>query len=676
VASSEPDESAHDHFDSNGKPFVAGRESSGNTGSRTSGLFPLVLVVVALVGSVAIPARQTWLITRLLRETTDVLSPARLLQAELQSGLAEEIGALRRYALSGDTSALSRYRIMARRDDERMSDLETLADRLQGPAAAHISTIRQRIDTWRRASGWPLDRVESRAGVSAAVETGQAQYDAFLIAVADLSADFAAEASARDARVRSLERLSLMWNFALVLAAFGALTSVMVLSGRERRLAALLRTRVDEESARARREVALREAAEVLAGAFTTNEVTQRIARSALDVVEGRGAFVEWVTKRPGVADSLSVGATAGTGVPLLSSSCEFAGSYTELVIANGNPELVTNLGQAGAGLCSTFTLAPAPAIVVPLGSPGTMVGALFVLSSGSDFRSEDVARAAILGHLASLAYEKVRLWDEEVEGRRRLEQVISSRSRLMRGFSHDVKNPIGAADGYAELLSGGVYGELNPRQQESIGRMRRCIHGALGLIDDLHELARAETGHLALSAESVDLSDLLHEVGEEYQAKARSRRLLLTVDIEKDPPFVRTSRTRVRQILANLLSNAIKYTDDGSVTVRAARSSVGPVGGGGDWVLIEIADTGRGIPPDKLEFVFEEFGRVGDSDQTGAGLGLAISRLLAHALGGQITVSSQLGTGSCFTLWLPLIPDPPGTPRPQSLEPQREAVV
>ncbi|HWH53542.1 MAG TPA: ATP-binding protein [Gemmatimonadaceae bacterium] len=635
-----------------------------------------MLVVVALVGSVAIPARQTWLITKLLRETTDVLSPARLLQAELQSGLAEEIGALRRYALSGDTTALARYRVTARRDDERMRDLETLVDRLQSPAAAHVSTIRQRIDTWRQASGWPLDRAESPAAVSAAVETGQAQYDAFLIAIADLSADFVAEASARDARVRSLEHLSLMWNFALVLAAFGALTSVMILSGRERRLAALLRTRVEEESARARREVALREAAEALAGAFTADEVTQRIARSALAVVEGRGAFVEWISRRAGVADSLSVRATAGTGAPPLASSCDFAGSYTELVTASGTPELVMNLAQTDAGLRSTFTAGQAAAIVVPLGSPGSMVGALFVLGSGHHLRSEDAARAAILGHLASLAYEKVRLLDEEIEGRRRLERVISSRSRLMRGFSHDVKNPIGAADGYAELLGGGVYGELNARQQESIGRMRRCIHGALGLIDDLHELARAETGHLALSAEPVDLSDLLRDVGEEYQAKARSRRLLLTVDIEKDPLLVRTSRTRVRQILANLLSNAIKYTDDGSVTVRAARSSVGPVGDGGDWVLIEVADTGRGIPSDKLDFIFEEFGRVGDSDQTGAGLGLAISRLLAHALGGQITVSSQLGSGSCFTLWMPLVPGPAEAAGSEPRDRPQEAAV
>ena len=662
------DESAQDRVASRKRPLVAGRTTSRRAASATSGLFPLILVVVALVGSVAIPARETWLITRLLRETTDVLSPARLLQAELQSGFAEEIGALQRYALSGDTTILARFRGMARRDDDRVRALAALADRLHGPAAAHLSAMRQRIDTWRRAGGWPTVRVGSRDSVSAALDAAQVQYDTFLIAIADLSADFAAEASARDARVRSLEHLSLIWNFGLVLAAFGALASVLILTDRERRLAALLRLRVDEESARARQEVALREAAEALAGAFTTDEVTRRTATAALRVVEARGAFVERVSKGPGTADCLSVSAVAGTNVPSLSSSCQFAGSFTELVTTSGNPELITHLGGTADGPGSTYTADPAEAIVVPLGTQGTMVGALFVLSAGGHFRSEDLGRAAILGHLAALAYEKVRLLDEEIGGRRRLERVISSRSRLMRGFSHDVKNPIGAADGYAELLSGGVYGELNARQQESVARMRRCIHEAMGLIDDLHELARAETGHLALSAESLDLSALLQDVAEEYQAKARSRRLSLTVDGGKGLPLVRTSRTRLRQIVANLVSNAIKYTDVGSVAVNAAHKSVGPGGADGDWFVIEVADTGRGIPADKLDFIFEEFGRIGDSDQAGAGLGLAISRLLAFALGGQITVRSQLGIGSSFVLWLPAVAGAAAEPAPANL--------
>jgi signal transduction histidine kinase len=253
------------------------------------------------------------------------------------------------------------------------------------------------------------------------------------------------------------------------------------------------------------------------------------------------------------------------------------------------------------------------------------------------------------------LAYAKVKLLEEAIEGRQRLQQVITSRSRLMRGFSHDVKNPIGAADGYAELLNEGIYGALTAGQRESIVRMRRCMRGALALIDDLHELARAETGHLEISSEPVDLADVIRHLGEEFQATAEAGGLRLTVNAATDVPLIQTSRTRVRQIASNLLSNAIKYTDAGAVAMSVMRRGSTDSADGAEWVLIEVADTGRGIPPDKLDYIFQEFGRVAGDERPGAGLGLAISRLLAQALGGRITVTSEVGRGSTFTLWLPL---------------------
>jgi signal transduction histidine kinase len=624
---------------------------------RSAGLVPLVLVVVALVGSVAIPARQSWLITNLLRETTEILSPARLLETQLQSGLADEIGALQGYALSGDTTLVRRYRLVAATNDERLEKLEGLATHFDAEFADHLTTVRRRIDDWRRFSAALVDGRDARANFGDAVYAGQGLYDASLAAIARLSADLSAEASARDDRVRELEHFSLATNAALVLAAFVALTAVLMLTLRERRLAASLRRRVEAESARARQEGALRKAAEALAGAFTIEEVTQRIAHAALEAVEARGAFVEQIGKRPAEsADILTVRAVAGIGVPALGSSCDFAGSHVERILRSGEPALIPAAGEpACVGTLPALGTVAGSAIAVPLVSGGTPVGALFVISARDHFRTDDVARAAIFGHLAALAYEKVRLLDEALEGRRRLESVISSRSRLMRGFSHDVKNPIGAADGYAELLTDGVYGDLNPQQRQSISRMRRCLRGALSLIDDLHELARAETGHLALSPEPVDLAELVRGISEEYQATANANGLGFATDIAIDLPMVQTSRTRVRQIIANLLSNAIKYTDEGAVTIRARRSP-GPSGDIGDWVVVEVSDTGRGIPQEKFDYIFLEFGRIGGGEKSGAGLGLAISRVLAQALGGQITVQSELGRGSTFTFWLPVV--------------------
>jgi len=633
----------------------------GNARFYPPGFLPLALVVLALLGSVMVPARQTWRITNLLRETTEVLAPARVLLAQLESGLAEEFGALQGYGLSRDTALFERYRSVSADDDQRLLALQKLVIRL-GSFGPQMDTVAQRFHEWRDFSAQPLGQARTLAQVGAEADALQSRYDRSLSAIARLSSALSANASGRDVTVSELEHLSLVSNAVLVLVAFVALYAVAILTVRERRLAASLRRRVEEESVRARQEAALREAAEDLAGAFTMDEVTKRIAHAALEAVDGQGAFVERITKLPNEQPELvTVAAVAGTGVPSLGSSRVFTGSHTERVLATGEPTILANVDETRftTALGSTNTNeAGISAIVVPLVFGGTPLGALFVLPGRDHSRADDVGRAAIFGHLAALAYEKVSLLDEAIDGRQRLERVMASRSRLMRGFSHDVKNPIGAADGYAGLLGDGVYGDLNARQQESLGRMRRCLHGALSLIDDLHELARAETGHLALQPEAVDLADLIQTIGEEYHASVSASGLSFSVSASPDLPIIRTSRPRVRQIASNLLSNAIKYTDAGSVSVRATYRSRGPFAEGRDFVAMEFADTGRGIPSDKLDFIFQEFSRIGDASKNGAGLGLAISRLLAEALGGHITVTSELGRGSAFTLWLPV--DPP----------------
>jgi signal transduction histidine kinase len=637
--------------------------------SWSGGLVPLGLVAIALLGSVLIPARQTWVITNLLRETTEVIAPSRVTTAQLQSGLADEMGALQSYALSGDVEWLRRHMAVAADNDRRLAALDVLASRAGGPLKPRVATVRQHLAAWRLSVGVPGPRAYDRRQLTRAMQEAQSQYDASKAAVNDLSSDLSAGAALRNERVRELEHFSLSSNAALVLAAFVALSAVLVLTLREHELTVSLRRRVEEESARARREEALRQAAEALAGAFTVDEVTQQIARAALEALQGRGAFVERLGDTPSdAAAGLTVTAVAGSGVPPVGTTCDLAGSYAERVVARGQPVLIPALNEGRhPGVLGTLDDPAGPAIAIPLGSATDPVGVLFVLSATGHFRAADVERAAIFGHLAVLAYAKVKLLEEAIEGRQRLQRVMTSRSRLMRGFSHDVKNPIGAADGYAELLDQGIYGELNSRQRDSIARMRRCMRGALALIDDLHELGRAETGHLELASEAVDVSDLVRTLVEEYNATAEAAGLSLVVSVAAHLPPIRTSGTRVRQIASNLLSNAIKYTDAGTVTLNVVHRSLAWGDNCGEWVVVEVADTGRGIAPDKLDYVFQEFGRVAGTEKPGAGLGLAISRLLAQALGGRITVTSEVGQGSTFALWLPLVPagTENGGPRP-----------
>jgi signal transduction histidine kinase len=248
--------------------------------------------------------------------------------------------------------------------------------------------------------------------------------------------------------------------------------------------------------------------------------------------------------------------------------------------------------------------------------------------------------------HLAALAAEEARL---------DLVRVNESRAKLIRGFSHDVKNPLGGADGYAQLLEEGLLDELTERQAHGVRRLRGALRAALDLIDDLVDLARAEAGEIDLHVERFDLLELTQDLAEEYLAAAEAKGLTLRVATEAEPVRIESDRPRVRQILSNLFSNAVKYTPEGgSITAEVrfapARREPDPQ----RWALASVTDTGPGIARDQQHLLFREFTRLDPTASRGAGLGLAISQGLAHALGGQITVQSELGQGSTFLLWLP----------------------
>ena len=221
-------------------------------------------------------------------------------------------------------------------------------------------------------------------------------------------------------------------------------------------------------------------------------------------------------------------------------------------------------------------------------------------------------------------------------------------KSEFLSRMSHELRTPLNAILGFGQLLE---LEELGPDQTECVDHILRGGHHLLDLINEVLDLSRIEAGRLSLSTEPIDVREVVGESLALVQPQAAEAGIALDFDHESYHQVVLADRQRLKQILVNLLANAVKYNrDGGSVELTCAEVA-------GERLAIRVADTGLGIPPDQLERLFDPFERLG-AEATGAegtGLGLTVSRGLAEAMGGAITVESTPGEGSVFAVELPL---------------------
>jgi PAS domain S-box-containing protein len=224
------------------------------------------------------------------------------------------------------------------------------------------------------------------------------------------------------------------------------------------------------------------------------------------------------------------------------------------------------------------------------------------------------------------------------------------AKSAFLTAMSHELRTPLNAIGGYTELLTLGLGGPTTPEQLDYLERIRRSQQHLLGIISDLLNFSRIEAGTLTYDIRQLSLKQVIEGVVPLIEPQAAAKEIVLKMDTTTHDCLVLGDRAKVDQILLNLLSNAIKFTDSsGAVTVECNES--------GNTASIAVVDTGSGIPPDKLDAIFEPFVQLGrslSSAHEGTGLGLAISRELARAMKGNLTVSSKVGSGSTFTLTLP----------------------
>ena len=263
----------------------------------------------------------------------------------------------------------------------------------------------------------------------------------------------------------------------------------------------------------------------------------------------------------------------------------------------------------------------------------------------------------AALREAHDLLEEKVATRTRDLaEANERLQELDRLKSEFLAMMSHELRTPLNSIIGFTGILRQGLAGPLNEEQLKQLGMVHFSARHLLGLINDLLDLSRIESGKMEVVAETFPLEDVVREVVESLTPSAQQKGLSLTSQIEPAQVPLRSDRKKVFQILLNLANNAVKFTEKGGVRIVVAAAQ--------QTVTIEVIDTGIGIRPESIGGLFQAFRQVDGSARRvyeGTGLGLYLCRKLADMLQGSIRAESEFGAGSRFTVVLPReLPPPP----------------
>jgi signal transduction histidine kinase len=250
------------------------------------------------------------------------------------------------------------------------------------------------------------------------------------------------------------------------------------------------------------------------------------------------------------------------------------------------------------------------------------------------------------------VAIQNARLFREIEDKSRQLAQASEHKSQFVSSVSHELRTPLNAIIGLTEMMVTNAARFGTEKAAEPLQRVHRAGTHLLGLINQVLDLSKIEAGKLELNPQTVQMAPLIDEVIGTARQLAQEKKNHLVVEVEENLGALSVDPMRLRQILLNLLSNACKFTKEGEVKLRAIR-----VSNGRHWIELSVSDTGIGMTPEQQAKLFEEFSQA---DRTtgqrfgGTGLGLAITRKLARMMGGEVTVASEPGKGSVFTVRLP----------------------
>ena len=272
-------------------------------------------------------------------------------------------------------------------------------------------------------------------------------------------------------------------------------------------------------------------------------------------------------------------------------------------------------------------------------------------------FNDKQIELVTTLADQAAIAIENVCLFDEIQDKSRQLAEASQHKSQFLANMSHELRTPLNAIIGVSEMLREDA--EALKQDTEPLDRVLGAARHLLALINDILDLSKIEAGRMELHLETFPLVPVIKDVAKTIEPMATKNDNRLVIDCPASLGTIHADQTRFRQSLLNLASNANKFTEQGTITIAAHQGQET----GRDWITLAVTDTGIGMTPEQMGKLFQEFSQASSSTASkygGTGLGLAISKRFCQMMGGDITVESEPGRGSTFTIRLPRIVDGP----------------
>lgn len=572
----------------------ANRNESGESTPGAS-WWPFLFVVGALLSLVLVPLAIDRSENAIEREIDQVLEPARQLSLDLALVHAHQVARFQSYLLRGDVQSRQRYEEAQAGEQARYDALVVLTRRMQLDVTNKVAALYAKSRDWHVLHAQALASDSARLSYRQDLTGEDRRSEDLLDASNALTEAIDDQLEAARSRMDDARSAELLITIGLVML---ALVSTLLVAGIGRRLRALVEeTRTQRESAvRARREV---------------NALLEATGDGVLGLdLYGRCTFLN-----PAGARLLGV------------AEHELAGRDVHEILHGEGPE---GHGRAECPILHALgaldgARAPEDRFRTPDGRVIPVQWTIEPMVEGRRLRG------------AVLSFTDMR---EIREAEARLRQAVRARDEVVAVVSHDLRNPLGAIAGASHLL---LDLELPPeKQRENLRLIARATERMNRLIGDLLDVARIESGTLAVQKEAVEIQPLFEEAIDMLEPLAADRGLALEHRIDPDVHVVCADRDRILQVLSNLVGNAVKFSRHGAITLGAAPGEEG-------LAVLSVTDTGPGIPPEARARLFDRFWRADQTDRSGAGLGLAIVHGIVTAHGGRVWVESHAGEGSTF---------------------------